>query len=159
MSVQEVEKIQELLKAKGIQFTLTVHEPVFTSEQAARVRGVELKTGVKAMLLVNGKKEFVLALVPGDKRIDMKKISGLAGKGRLSFAKPADVVEKTHCEPGSVPPFGNVWGVQVYADRGLLESGEVNFNCGLHTHSIAMQSKDLIVVLQPMMGEFAQENG
>lgn len=51
--------IKELLNSNGITYEVSEHEPVYTSEQAAKVRGVELKTGVKALVLKQ-RKEVLL---------------------------------------------------------------------------------------------------
>ena len=51
MGEKESSRVLELFKKESVEYKLYEHEPVFTSEQASKVRGVELKTGVKAMVL------------------------------------------------------------------------------------------------------------
>ncbi len=150
---EQMRELTDFLKKNGIFYELNTHEPVYTSEQAAKVRGVLLKTGVKAMVLKG--KDFILALVPGDKKVDIRKLGKITGN-EIRFAKPSEVLEVTGCEVGSVHPFGNLFNLKVYADPRILESKFINFNAGLHTHSIKMKSKDLIDLVKPELGNFAK---
>ncbi|MCX6929620.1 MAG: hypothetical protein NT154_41355 [Verrucomicrobia bacterium] len=43
-------RVENLLKQYGVDFGVLRHQPVFTSEQAAAVRGVALSTGAKALI-------------------------------------------------------------------------------------------------------------
>ena len=155
MAIAEFQKIKKLLEESKVQFEVHEHEPVFTSEQAAKVRGVEMKTGVKAIVMANKKGNYLMALVPADRKIDAKKLGELSGFGRMSFAKPEEVIAVTNCESGSVPPFGNIWNLPTFADKRLLENEEANFNVGLHTHSVKMKLKDLVEIVKPVIGDFA----
>ena len=62
----------------------------------------------------------------------------------------------TGCNIGSVPPFGNLFGLKVYFDKKILENDIVAFNAGSHTRSIKMKAKDLARVVNPVMGEFSK---
>lgn len=155
MSKEIVEKIKNLLNKNNIEYKLFIHEPVYTSKQAALVRKVDIKTGVKALLLKN--KEFILALIPANKKLNIKKLSSISKLGRLSFASPQEVIEKTDCEIGSVPPF-NFNNIKTYADKEILENEFINFNTGLHTHSIKMKSQDLFNLIKPTIVEISQSS-
>jgi len=139
-----------LLQSKHIPFTDFTHEPVFTSEQASRIRGVELRSGVKALCLKNSRGEFLMALVRADKKADLNKISELE-QSPVKLAAPADVLEQTGCEIGSVPPFGFARQLKTYLDRDILNEGDVNFNIGLHTRSLRMAAKDLLKVIDAIL--------
>ncbi len=142
--------ILDRLRQKKIPYTDFTHEPVFTSEQASRVRGVELKSGVKALVLKNGRGDFLMVLVRADKRADLEKIAKLE-KSSVKLASPADVLEQTGCEIGSVPPFGFARPLKTYVDRDILNEEEVNFNIGLHTRSLRMAAKDLLKVIDAIL--------
>ncbi|MDI6720742.1 MAG: YbaK/EbsC family protein [Candidatus Aenigmarchaeota archaeon] len=148
-------QIKKLLEKNGIEYMAREHAPVYTSEDAARIRGEELKTGVKA-LIFKSKNDFFLALVSGDKKIDTKKLRLMTGDD-MHLANPQDVLECTGCEIGSVHPIGNLMKVKyVYADKRIFENEFVNFNAGLHTVSIRMRSKDLKKVVNPEIADYAK---
>ena len=152
---QQFEEIKDFLDKHKIKYQVSEHEPVFTSEDAARVRGEDLKTGAKALVLKADKK-FILVVVRGDKKIDMKKLKGILHVKNLALAKPEDVFSVTNCEIGSVHPFGNLARLEIYFDRSLLENKIINFNAGLHTMSIKMSCEDFVRITKPRIEEFSQ---
>ena len=159
MAAKEKEAIVSLLQNSGVSFQLLEHEPVFTSEQAARVRGVSLKQGVKAMVLQSNSGNFFLFCLPADKKIDFKKAAELVDEKRLFLANPAEVLRITGCQIGSVSPFSGLLSqLPAFFDSGILENETVEFNIGLHTHSVRMKSGDLTALIKPVFGEFATKS-
>lgn len=156
MGVLQLKLIEELLNIKEIRYQISEHEPVYTSVQAAKVRGVELKTGVKALVLKTKEKEFVMGLVAADRKIDLKKLAKIMGTKSLQLASQQEVLEITGCKIGSVHPFGNLHNLKTYLDTSTLENDVVNFNAGSHTVSIQMKSKDLIKAINPVIQSFSK---
>jgi len=144
-----MQMIKRLLDDNGMEYELFEHEPVYTSEQAAKVRGTDLKGGVKALVFKTGEGKFVMGLVTGDKRIDDKKLAKVVGTKKLNLARPEEVFKITGCEIGSVHPFGNLSRLPTYMDKSILENEKVNFNIGLHHMSMQMAAKDLVKVIKP----------
>jgi Ala-tRNA(Pro) deacylase len=155
----EASTLLNLFKEKGIDYTLYDHAPVYTSEEASRVRNVELKTGVKAMLVRERGTEahFLLADVAADRRIDFTKLEALAKVKHFRFATREEVLAQTKCEPGSVHPVGRLFGVPTYLDSSVLENEFVNFNIGVLTQSVRISSKNLLKAMQPdLVGDFSK---
>ncbi len=140
MSIEE--NILSVLENQGVEYDRSTHEPVFTSKEAAEVRGVPLDTGVKAMVLENRSGELVLGLVPADHRVDLDKVEGEEGS-EVALADPEKVLKITGSEIGSVPPFGHAEPLKTYLDPGILEKDRVNFNAGRHEVSIDLNPEGL----------------
>lgn len=100
-----LEKILALLEEHNIPYKLTEHEPVRTSEEAAKIRGVALKTGAKAMI-VRDKDDYYLLVLPADNRIDWKRMRAILHVGNLRLATEEEAENIAHVKMGSVPPFG-----------------------------------------------------
>lgn len=155
MSQKERDQILALLSKSGFPFEHLVHEPVFTSEQASRVRGVSLKQGVKAMVLQSNHNNFYLFCLPADRKIDLTKAAEIVQELRLFLAQPAEVLRLTGCEIGSVSPFSGVLSnLPTFFDQGVLENETVEFNIGLHTDSVRMKSSDLVALVKPVLHSF-----
>lgn len=137
------DRILQLFKEKKIEYKLYEHEPVRTSEEAARVRGVELKTGVKALIFDTGK-NYILVLIPADQKVETHYIAKLEDAKKLSMAKPEKVLELAGCVTGSVPPFGHNTRFKTYFYRSILKNEFVNFNIGELTLSVKIKSGDLL---------------
>ncbi len=149
------EQILALLEEHDVPYRLTEHEPVRTSEQAAKIRGAALKTGAKAMI-VRGKDSYYLLVLPADKQIDWKRVRAILHVSNLRFATEEEAERVARVKMGSVPPFGNLLGLATYFDEGLFKNDVVNFNPGSTTHSIAMKSADLRMLVSPIVASFAK---
>lgn len=144
------ERIEEKLKAAGVPFTVLQHRPVFTSEEAAAVRGVPLASGAKALVLKVGER-FVMAVVPADRKLDSKKAREAFAVKSLRFATREEVEELTGLQPGSIPPFGSLFGLPTHCDPALGEQASINFNAGDHSVSVQMTHADYLRVEQPAL--------
>jgi len=149
------EKIKEILNREKIEFEVMEHKAVFTSKEAAEVRGTELRQGCKA-LICKTNEGFIQAVVPGNKELDIKKLQEKTLFKNLELADAKEVKKATDCNIGSVPPFGNLFGLKAYFDRTVLENEIVAFNAGSHTRSIKMKAKDLVKVVNPIVEEFSK---
>jgi len=114
------------LKEKGVDFKLSEHKAVLTSEEAAEVRGVTLASGAKAILLKDtGKKlalegvPFYLAVQSASSKFASKTFKKLINTKSIRFATPEEVWNTTGCLPGAVAPFGKIFGVPTWVDRSM----------------------------------------
>ena len=156
------EKITSLLSKNKFWFETFEHGPVRTSEEAAKLRtGYKLNQGAKA-IIVRGKeagvgKKFVMLVFPGDKKFDAVKIKEQFNISDISFASEAQVGKITQgVLPGGVPPFGNLFGLDVIMDKGVLDNEKIVFNAGDRCFSVAMKSADYVTLVIPKIGSITQ---
>ena len=155
LSADEVHaRLVALLRAERVDFELTHHDAVTTSAEAAAVRGAELSSGAKAML-VKGKTGFVLAVLAADRKVDWKRLAPLVGGKGARFANDEELAEATGLSKGAVPPFGLLFGLRTIYDTSLLDVETVNFNAGTHTDSIAVPRADLIRIGGGELADFS----
>jgi Ala-tRNA(Pro) deacylase len=131
--------------------TLT-HEPVFTVEQARRVRG-RLPGGHSKNLFLRTKKGVMwLIVAKEDRQIDLKQLATRLGSDRLSFGSPERLMGALGVIPGAVTPFGVIndtqGRVRVVLDRGLLEEDPLNFHPLDNAMTTAITSADLLRFLE-----------
>ncbi len=150
-----VNRIIDLLKENNCWLETFEHEAVRTSEEAAKVRtGYSISQGAKAMIVrvkkSNTVKRFVMLVVPGSLRFDEKKVKEVLEAKDVRFATEFEVDSITGgVLPGGVPPFGNLFGLEVFVDPKLLENEKIIFNAGDKRYSIAMRSEDYVKVVEP----------
>ena len=148
------EKIVDLFHKHSVEFEELEHEPVYTSEQAAAVRGLSIEQGAKS-LLFKTKTGFVLVVVPGNQRVESRKLKKLLGVKDVRFATPEEVKEYMGCEIGACYPFGNVAGLHTLVDKSLGQNDVISFNPGRHDTSIKMSYADYIKLAEPQIVEVA----
>src|SRR5436189_6316084 len=99
MELSVCDRLQNWLKQNGVSFTVLRHEPVFTSEQAAAVRGTSLASGAKALVVKAGEK-FVLLVLPADRKLDSRKARDTLGVKSLRSAPTEEIKTLTGLHPG-----------------------------------------------------------
>jgi Ala-tRNA(Pro) deacylase len=148
------EKIVTLLEQNHIPYTLTEHAAVRTSEEAARIRGVALQTGARAMIVRSGD-AYALLVFPAAKRSNWKGVRALLHVSQVRLVTAEEAESVAHVTMDSVPPFGNLFGLPTSFDEALFENEVVNFHPGSRTHSIAMKSADVRALVSPIVASFA----
>lgn len=149
------EKIINVLEIHGIEYELTMHEPVHTSEEAATIRGVDVRYGAKAMVCIADEQPVMLVL-SGAKKIAMKQFKQQFRYERVRFATPEEVEAVTSVKIGAVPPFGSLMDIKTYVDASMLGSSMMYFNPGRHDASIGMLYADYADVERHILGEFSE---
>ena len=149
------ERIENWLNGQSIEFGVLRHAPVFTSAEAAAVRGVALASGAKA-LICKADGQFVFFVVPADRKLASKPVRSRKGWKSFRFADRDEVLALTGLAPGAIPPFGSLFGLTTLCDERLGEQPVINFNAGDHAISISMSFEDFVRAERPELGEFAE---
>jgi Ala-tRNA(Pro) deacylase len=148
MSPSVFERLQAKLEQAGVTFRVLHHPPVFTSEEAAAIRGAPLASGAKALVVKAGD-AFALLVLPADRKLDSKKARPHLGAKSIRFATREEVEQLTALQPGSIPPFGSLFGLVTWCDPALGDQASINFNAGDHTISVQMSYADFVAVEKP----------
>lgn len=149
------ERVESLLNQHGIAFQVLRHEPVYTSEEAAGIRGTPLASGAKA-LICKGDAGFVMFVIPADRKLDSHAVRRAKGWRKLRFATREEVLELTGLQPGSIPPFGSLFGLPTLCDQRLGDNDVINFNAGDHRISVSMRYADFVLAESSEPGKFAE---
>jgi len=150
------EQIIAMLKGNHIVFESYEHEPVKTSEDAAKVRNTPLHEGAKALVMYADDKPIMMVL-PADLKADLNAFKHVFHVRNLRMATPDEVQKITGVPVGAVPPFGHIFNIPLYMDEGLKDNEQIVFNAGLHTKSVRMQEKDFEKVAHPTTGKFSKQ--
>ena len=137
------DRLERWLRESGVEFRIFEHEPVRTSEEAARVRGTPLEQGAKA-LVVRAEDRYVHLVLPAHLKADNAALRTLLGTRQLRFATADELRELTGCVPGAVPPFGNLFDLPVLIDEALTANETIAFNAGSNAVSITMRADDFV---------------
>jgi Ala-tRNA(Pro) deacylase len=148
------ERLCELLDRHAVSYSVTRHAPVFTSEEAAAVRGTSLASGAKA-LVCKADERFFMIVLPADRKLNSKAVRANSGVKSLRFATREEVETLTGLAPGSIPPFGSLFDLQTWCDERLTEQPQINFNAGDHAISISMAVSDFLKVESPRLGSYS----
>jgi len=141
------------LDQQKIAYRLIEHEPEGRTELVSALRGNRLSEAAKCIILMVklGKKvtKYVLAVIPGDAKVDLQAVKGLLQGTYIAFAS-ADIAERlAGSVVGTVLPFSFHPDLEVIVDPALLENEEMYFNAARLDCSMVLKTSDYLKVAQP----------
>jgi Ala-tRNA(Pro) deacylase len=147
------EQLFAALDALGIKHATVEHPPVFTVDQAARLRGEIAGGHTKNLFLRDKKHELYLVVALEDADIDLKGLHRLLGAtGRFSFGSSDLLREVWGVEPGAVTPFGAIndttGRVTVVLDAAMMEHATLNYHPLVNTMTTSIKREDLVKFLE-----------
>ena len=141
---EPVERVAVFLRAAGAEARIEqMRGETATAQEAADAVGCTLGQIVKSLVLVCDGATTAVALVPGDRRADTRKIARTLGAGHARVARPDEVLTATGYEPGAVAPFSLVRVQHVLLDRSLLRHRTVWCGAGSTRHLAAVTPAEL----------------
>ncbi|MBW1697789.1 MAG: YbaK/EbsC family protein [Deltaproteobacteria bacterium] len=137
--------ITEKLDILGVTYKIKHHsQPVYTSEAAARERGVRLSQIVKTMLLSDRKGKLLVAVLPGDRRLSLKKLKRLAGVKDLSFLDRETIEQRLGLVAGAIAPIAELFKeMPIFVDPSVFLEQTVDISSGDPCAGLELTSKDL----------------
>jgi len=147
--------LREYLDKHNVKYIVISHSPAFTAQGIAALAHIPGKELAKTVIVkMDGR--LVMAVLPASFHVDL---------GLLKKETKAEVVELAsegefkdrfpECETGAMPPFGNLYGIEVFADESLARDKEIVFNAGSHRELIRLLWADFEKLVQPKMSRFA----
>jgi Ala-tRNA(Pro) deacylase len=144
-----VKRLQEFLDNHGVRYVTIRHSPAYTAQeiaQSAHIRGQELAKTV--MVKIDGK--MAMAVLPASQKVDLELLRQAADAKKVELAREAEFEERfPGCEPGAMPPFGNLYGMEVYVADALTADEHIAFNAGSHTELIKTDYEDFERLVRP----------
>lgn len=145
------ERLLALLEANHARFRVIEHPAEGRSEIVAALRGTHASQGAKAMFC-RSVGTFVLAVLPGDRKLDFRKVADAVGKRKAGLATPEEAMRETGCVIGAIPPFSFSPNIKLVVDPALIEShDEIAFNAGRLDRSMVLNAQDYVRIAKPHM--------
>lgn len=144
-----VQKLKEFLDAQGVKYVSISHSLAYTAQEIAALTHIKGKDLAKTVMVkVDG--EMAMAVLPANYQVDLGLLQQAAGAARVELAGEEEFKGRfPQCEVGAMPPFGNLYGMDVYADTELAEDEEIAFNAGSHTELIRLSYSDFKRLVNP----------
>ena len=135
--------VDEHLKSKGVPFELIPHEEAYTSIDEARSLGIAADEVAKSVVLKTAS-GYALAVVPGTRRLDMKRVREAVGDKNARLASEDELHRDfADYELGALPPLGSLLGIPAYVDPEVMEHETLVFAAGSQTQSAKARTEDL----------------
>lgn len=150
-----LKSLEKLLTKNKVKFKILEHRKVFTAFDATQTQ--HLKTGqVAKAVLVKGKKNLYIAVLPAGSNCDFKALSKLASE-KLSMSKEKDITKNLKTKVGLIAPFGSLYNIPLFLDKKLAKNKKLNLPGGSYTASIELNFKDYLKLEKPIQGNFSKK--
>jgi Ala-tRNA(Pro) deacylase len=153
------DRLVSLFQNENAKFRVIEHPPEGRSDVVAAVRDTTIAQGAKAIVCaipIDGRPRFVLAVVPGDRRVDIKAVARVVGGKKGSFARAAQAQELTCCPIGAIPPVVFDDALKLVVDKQFLQrESEIAFNAGRLDRSIVINTADYVRIVRPATAAIA----
>lgn len=148
-------KLKEYLDTNNVKYLSIKHSIAYTAQEiaaSAHIHGKELAKTV----LIKADGKMLMTVLPASYRIDFESLKFALGAERIRLANEQEFKDKfPECEVGAMPPFGNLYDMEVYVAESLSEDEEIYFNAGNHTELILMGYNDFENLVKPKKLKFS----
>ena len=149
--------LREYLDKHEIKYVVISHSVAYTAQGIAALTHIPGRELAKTVIVkIDGKP--AMAVVPASFHVDLRLLKKATGANTVELASEEEFKGLfPECETGAMPPFGNLYGMDVCADERLAKDKEIAFNAGSHRELIRLAWEDFNRLARPQMVELVRE--
>src|SRR5574337_352289 len=149
-----VKRLKEFLDSHNIKYVIISHSRAFTSRETATSAHIPVKELAKTVMVkIDGK--MAMAVLPSSCKVDFDLLKKATGSSKVEIANEKEFKDLfPACEVGAMPPFGNLYGMEVFVAESLAEDEDIAFNAGSHRELVKMAYKDFERLTKPKIAKF-----
>jgi Ala-tRNA(Pro) deacylase len=153
-----VDRLKKYLEENHVRYVTVSHSPAFTAQEiaaSAHVPGKDLAKTV--MVKLDGR--MAMVVLPAPDKVSAARLKEITGALDVELATEREFAELfPRCEVGAMPPFGNLWGMEVFADSRLCDDETIIFNAGSHTELVKLAYADYERLVHPKIAALSTRN-
>lgn len=149
-----INKLKKFLDENNVKYVSITHSRAYTAQEVAASAHVSGHVLAKAVI-VEVDDKMAMAVLPADRKVVLSELREVTGSDRVRLV-PEEAFKSRFpdCEPGAMPPFGNLYGMEVFAAESLAENYEIAFNAGSHEEIIKLSYADFERLVKPKVVSF-----
>ncbi|MFC2135936.1 aminoacyl-tRNA deacylase [Bacteroidota bacterium] len=142
-------KIKEFLDGNNVKYVAIKHSLAYTAQEIAATAHIKGKELAKTVLVkIDGK--LAMTVCPASYKIDLSQLKEAVGAKKVRLANEQEFKDKfSECDVGAMPPFGNLYNMDVFVAESLSDEEEIAFNAGSHTELIKLAYNDFERLVKP----------
>jgi Ala-tRNA(Pro) deacylase len=150
------QRIRDYLDSRNVPYETLHHSEAFTAQEVAHSLHVSGRKCAKAVV-ARGDDKPVIVVLPAPQRLSFQDLKPALKANRLELLTESELVKLfPDCDLGAVPPFGNLYGIDVWVDRAVASAETVMFCAGTHEDCIRMRYSDFAKLTRPFVGHFSE---
>jgi len=148
-------KLKNYLDDNNVPYVSITHSQAFTAQQVAASAHIKGREMAKTVIIKINEK-LAMAVLPATYHVDFHLLKEVTGNENVVLAHESEFKEIFEdCELGAMPPFGNLYNMEVYVAQSLTQDVEIAFNAGSHSELIRMGYSDFERLVKPKILKFS----
>ena len=147
--------ISVFLDSRHIPYQAFSHSRAYTAQGTAQAQHLSGKRLAKVVMIIANDQKPIMAVVPASHRVDLEQLGQVLNMNGIRLATEEEFKDLfPECELGAMPPFGNIYHMEVWIDEKLKSYPAISFNAGTHAEIIQMAFADFDRLVQPKVASF-----
>lgn len=149
-----IKKLKEYLDQNRVKYVIVKHSPAYTAQEVAASAHVPGRAMAKVVMVeLDG--NLAMAVLPANRKVVLQDLREVTGSEDVEFAAEEKFRDRfPDCELGAMPPFGNLYGMEVFVALALVGNAEIAFNAGSHEEIMKLAYADFERLVQPYVVSF-----
>ena len=145
----------DYLDGQHVPYSTISHQPTYTAQEIAAKAHISGKNLAKTVMIkLDGK--MVMAVLPAAYHVNFQLLKEVTGAADIKLAREDEFVDLfPDVDVGAMPPFGNLYGLDVYVAESLAEDEVIAFNAGTHTDLVKMAFGTFAKLVKPKVLRFS----
>ncbi|RKD90697.1 aminoacyl-tRNA deacylase [Mangrovibacterium diazotrophicum] len=151
-----LKKLTDFLDRNNIEYITIRHSLAYNAQRIAATTHIPGKEIAKTVIVkIDGR--LAMAVLPASYMINLRLLRETTGARLIGLASEMEFKNRfPDCELGAMPPFGNLYDMEVYVAESLIEDEEICFNAGTHVELIRMAYADFERLVEPVVLRFSK---
>ena len=144
-----MERVTQYLDEQKIKYVILQHSPAYTAQEVAEAVHVSGRHFAKCVTVkIDGR--LALAVLPATDQVDLERMARSVGAQAVELANESEFEDRfPGCEVGAMPPFGNLFDMEVFVSPHLTAAERIAFNAGSHTDVLQLAYSDFQRLVNP----------
>jgi Ala-tRNA(Pro) deacylase len=151
-------RLRNFLDRERVKYVTIAHSPAYAACEIARSAHIEGRNFAKTVI-INMDGRLAMAVLPASEKLDLARLKQALGAKHVRLALEPEFDRLfPGCEPGAMPPFGNLYGMEVFVAKSLTADDQIAFNAGSHAELVRMAYQDFERLVRPIVASLSVES-
>lgn len=147
-------RLKDFLDDNETRYVSIVHSPAYTAQEIADCSLISGKEMAKTVI-VKVDSKLIMTILPASYMIDFRRLKKFFGTDCVRLAEEREFIASfPGCDVGAMPPFGNLFGIEVYVDPHMACNKKITFNAGTQQELLSLSYKDYEMLVKPTKVSF-----
>lgn len=150
-----LQRLKVFLDSHNVKYVVISHSPAYTALEIAALARIPGKEIAKTVI-VNADNKKIMVVLPASHMVDFTSLRTITNAQQMELASEQQFKDLfPECEVGAMPPFGNLFGLEVIVAESLAEDEMIAFNAGTHKELVRMTYRDFVQLVRPTVGKLS----